>query len=752
MNNYTDEDVRRAAERLTGKNFWRAEALCFADGPAGLRLQKGNGDSMGLHKAEPATSFPAHSALACTWNRATVYNVARRIGAEAAAGGVDILLAPAINIKRNPYNGRNFEYFSEDVRLTAELGKRFTDGVQSAGVGACVKHFAANNKETGRSVSDSVVPYRTLRETYLTAFEYVVKESAPAAVMTAYNRLNGVFCNENKVLLGDILRGEWGFKGIVVSDWGGVSDRIASLKAGADLEMPACPFSTDEIFAAYKSGELSAEDIFSAAARVEAASAVKRERKPYPADEHAQYAAEAAAECGVLLKNNGVLPLKKGERVGIFGKAAYNAPIQGGGSSHVIYNVRPRKFAEALAEEVCVVGCSGSYHFGGRAKRLAKKCDVAVVCLASYKGDSEGDDKSCLGLEREQTELVYALKEAGKKVVCLVVSGGPYLCGFDASADAHLYFGLSGQGFASAAAGIISGRINPSGRLAETFFEDPASLPSTREFFKDPYYTVYSECGAVGYRHCLASGEKPCYPFGYGLGYTEFSLSCAGADERGVSVRIENVGSRDGSEVVQIYASFPAAANEVSEKLVAFEKVFLKAGEARTIYIPFDGYAFRVYDVPSERWGTVGGKYTLYIARHSLDRSLSAVIDVAGDMPSAAPESAEGLAPAGYELRRDGRGRVIADLKTPFGELKNSRALLVRATVKAALYFTRGNPTLGGTLRYATVRMGANFGAFTTRRKVGIVQIFNGHYVSGLWKFMTRGKEGKKDKKATKKT
>ena len=739
MNKYTVQTIRCSAEYITGRNSWIAGDLRFADGPAGLRVQEGEGDSIVRKKALPATSFPAHSSLACSFDRDLVYGVARRMGEEAVSYGVDILLAPAINIKRCPLNGRNFEYFSEDDYLTGELGASFVNGVQSTGVGACVKHFAANNRETARFLNDSVVSPRTLNELYLSPFERVVKNADPAAIMTAYNKINGVPCNENRDLIEGTLRGEWGFKGIVVSDWGGTYDRVKSVKAGADVEMPACRFSADELVKAFENGELSGEEVEACERRLKQASArPKRQKTPYDGAEHSRFAYRAASESMVLLKNDGTLPIKNVTRVAVFGEAAKDAPIQGGGSSHVNHGGETGVLSEL--KKVCrVTGfCGGYKKLNSKSKRLIEKSDVLIVCLAAY-GDTEGMDKQSLSLPEEQVKLVASLQKTGKKVVALLTSGGAVDTSWDSGVNSLLYLGLAGGGSARAAADIIVGKTNPSGRLAETFFNFPAELPSVKTFNDHDYYTVYAEGCAVGYRHYLSQNIAAKYPFGHGLSYTRFEYSEPLCNLKGATVTVTNTGDCDGAEVVQVYVKFPAAANKISPVLSGFEKVFLKSGESKTVTVSFDENTFTVYDTNTRQRVIVGGQYEIIIAKSSQNSVVSSQINIDGNsagVPADAPPENKPVIP---EFNRNGRGRIVADLTTPFGELVNSKALLVRLFVRAILFFFRKNSMQFGTLKYTPLKSCAQFASFDGVRTEGFVMLLNGHYFKGI-KLFLKGK------------
>lgn len=738
MNKYTVETIRTSAEYITGKNFWQAGDLRFSDGPSGLRMQRDGGDSLGLKDSMPATSFPAHSALACSFNRGLVRGVGRRIGEEAAFNSVDILLAPAINIKRSPYNGRNFEYFSEDPYLTGELGAAFVEGVQSTGVGACIKHFAANNRETARSASDSVVSMRTLREQYLSAFEHIVKTSAPAAVMTSYNKINGVYCNENKELITSVLRGEWGFSGLVISDWCGTYNRVESVKAGADLEMPACATSTNALVEAFRRGDISGDDIEACAARLKEASARSKPQKTqYDGAEHAEFAYRAACESAVLLKNDGVLPLERGSRVAVFGRAAENAPVQGGGSSHV-HASEASGVLPWLRKAFTVTGYIASLKkLNKKARKLINKSQAVIVCVAAL-GDTEGMDKTNLELPAESLKLLASLAGCGKKVICLLTGGGAIDTSWDGSVNALLYLGLSGQGAPRAAADILSGAVNPSGRLAESFFNSVGELPSTKYFNQAEYYTVYAEGMAVGYRYYKTQHVPAKYPFGFGLSYTDFTYSKPVCNLKGVTFSVTNTGKADGAEIPQIYVEFPQSAHEFP-RLAGFEKVFLKAGETKTVFIPFTPETFSVYDVRACKNTVVGGKYSIQVSKNSQNVIHSAEISIEGASSEVPADIPPANAPSVPKLNLTSRGRVVAELLTPFGELKNSKAALTRLFVRVALWAMRGKPMQLGTLRHSPVKVVAQFAAFDAMRTEGFIKLLNGQYIKGFALFFKGG-------------
>ena len=747
--------LKQKARLLSGKSFWQTqdfkeagvESITFSDGPSGLRVQAGKTDSMGLNASKASTCFPAHSALACTFNQGLVREVGATLGEEAAHFGVNVLLAPAINIKRNPLNGRNFEYFSEDPYLSGVMGREYIAGVQSNGVGACVKHFAANNKELGRTVYDSAVDMRTLREIYLTAFEIAVKGAQPAAVMTAYNRLNGVYCSENKWLISDVLRGEWGHDGIVVSDWGGTYNRVAGAKAGLDVEMPLCKFSADEIVEAVKRGELTEEELNACAQRiVDLSDKLNGQRISTECDfeAHAAFAEKCAEECAVLLKNDGVLPLKA-EKIALIGDIAKNA-VQGGGSSKV-NPTRVTTLLQCFEGEENFVGFARGYNQNGKsskkliknALKLAKNADIVICAVGISAGEAEGMDRENIRLAQNQIELLTALKQTGKKIVAVLSCGGAVETNWDEGVNALLLAGLNGQGGAKAVKKILFGEICPSGKLAETWAHKLEDLPSTQYFNgNSPYKVEYKEGMRVGYRGL--AGAK--YPFGFGLSYTQFGYSSIQKNPHFVQFFIKNEGNFDGAEAVQMYIEYPENTHSPKLQLKGFTKIFLKAGEGATVTIPFDEYSFRSFDTGSGKWVQVAGKYKIYIGASSEDLRLCAEIDLDGveEVPAADCES---VTAQDYEITRNKKGRVVADFTTPFSELKNSRGLLGRLAVKIAFAATKKYPTANGSMRYVPLRTAAQFAKFGKVRASGLVDIMGGHALRGIGKLI-RGE--KKDK------
>lgn len=740
---------------LTGASYWRSasvdgavRSVRFSDGPSGVRAQGKRGDYLGLNGSFPATCFPAHSALACSWNKNLCKEVSARIAGEAKFFGVDVLLAPDINVKRNPLCGRNFEYFSEDAYLNGKLGAAYADGLRENGVGACLKHFAVNNREFGRMVCDSVVDMRTLREIYLTGFEIAVKESSPATVMTAYNRLNGVYCNENSFLINDVLRGEWGFDGAVISDWGGTHDRVAAIKAGADLEMPSCEISPAEIKCALNSGALSAEDVDACAQRIiNLSKKVTPKRADCDFEEHAAFAEQAAAECAVLLKNDGILPLKEGVKVALVGEFAKTPLIQGGGSATVNPKIKT-SLLSCLSERICgfAEGYSGkdekrSPRREKKALKLCAEADAVVYCMGLPAGDLEAVDRKNLFLPENQTELLNRIYALGKKVIVALFCGCVTDTEWDKNASALLYAGLGGQGSARAVADVLTGKINPSGKLCETFPVKLSDVPSCEYFNSSPYFTLYGEGMNVGYRYFCDRPEKVKYPFGFGLSYTEFVYSSAKITAKGISFTLKNAGERDGAEAVQLYVRYPDGARAPSLQLKGFEKVFLRAGESARVFIPFDGYTFRSYDAENSRWVEVTGKYNLYIGASSADMRLVGVVKRVGACTEIAPPKTENLFSAGYPVERDEKGRVIADARTPFCELKACRGAFGRVFAHTVLYCVRGKYVVYGSMQYLPLRTLAQFAGFKQKTLDALLLAFNGKLLKGISKFLSREKK-----------
>ncbi len=621
----------------SGASFWETKAyekygipaLFMCDGPHGLRKQErgGGADMLGVNDSRPATCFPAEVTTAGSWDPALLEEIGAAIGEEAREQGVGLVLGPGANLKRNPLCGRNFEYFSEDPHLAGKLAAGFIRGVEGQGVGTSLKHFAANSQELSRFTSDSVMDERTLRELYLTAFETAVKEGKPSTVMCAYPKLNGVHCSDHKELLTDILRDEWGFDGMVVTDWGAMNDRIEGFRAGCDLNMPGgSAYMEKEVRAAVKAGTLPESAVDASARRVlklvfRAAETLK---KPVSCDYDAHHtlAAKAAAAGAVLLKNEGgVLPLREGQTVALIGHMAEDLRFQGAGSSHI----NPTKITnpvDAMPGLPYAPGCDGRGDATDalitQAVELAKSVEVPVV-FAGLPGryESEGFDREDMKMPAGHLRLIDAVTEANPNTVVVLLCGAPVECPWADKVKAILYMGLPGQAGGGAIADLLYGKVNPSGKLAESWplrFED---CPSAVCYGKTKD-ALYLEGVYVGYRYYDKAQKAVRWPFGYGLSYTTFGYSDLRVEGRTVSVTVANTGAMAGAEVVQLYVRPPQdGIHRPVRELKGFQKVFLRPDEGKTVSFKLDERAFALWQdgwkVPAGTYGVEIGGFTAQI-------------------------------------------------------------------------------------------------------------------------------------------
>ncbi len=621
-------------------------SVWLSDGPHGLRKQAGESDHLGLNPSLKATCFPTATTIANSWDESLGEEIGRALGEEAVDQQVAVVLGPGLNMKRNPLCGRNFEYFSEDPCLAGKLAAAYVRGIQEKGVSACPKHFAANNQELRRMATDSIVDERTLREIYLTGFEIAVKEGKPGCIMTSYNKVNGTYANENEHLLMDVLRRDWGYDKAVVTDWGGSNDHALGVKHGSTLEMPAPGLdSVRELMDAVKSGKVTEADVdarldelltlvYDALPALNAA-------KPANMDAHHTLARRAAAESIVLLKNEeALLPLAKGTKVALIGDFAFTPRYQGAGSS--VVNAAK---VESLAEEIKSTGldCIGTakgYERSGahnaalaaEAVELSAKADVALLCLGLTELDeSEGLDRPHMMLADNQIALLNAVREAAKKVVVLFHAGSAVEMPWLGKCDALLHAALGGQAGAGALLDVLTGKVNPSGKLAETWPVHYEDTPSLYHFGGDGANVEYREGLFIGYRYYQKVGKKVLFPFGHGLSYTTFAYENLTADASGATLTVRNTGKCAGAEVVQLYirkvdSKLPMPVQE----LKGFAKVFLQPGEKKEIRIPLDDKAFRYWNVKTDRWEVEGGEYELRIGASSEDIRLTATLTVAG--------------------------------------------------------------------------------------------------------------------------
>ncbi|MER5180974.1 glycoside hydrolase family 3 C-terminal domain-containing protein [Streptomyces sp. NPDC002896] len=646
---------------LSGRDMWTSKpaegagipSLVLSDGPHGVRRQRLD-SGLGLYDSHPATCFPPAVALASSWDPELIGRVGEALGREARALGVDVLLGPGVNIKRSPLCGRNFEYFSEDPLLSGVLGTAHVAGVQSRGVGASVKHFAANNQETERMRVSADVDARTLREIYLPAFERIVFQARPTTVMCAYNKINGTYASESRWLLTQVLREEWGFDGLVVSDWGAVNNRVAALLAGTDLEMPGTHRGTDaEVATAVRSSELDETVVDTAVARLRGlAERVRTQADPVTVDfdAHHRLAREVAADCLVLLKNrHQALPLAPTGRIVAIGEFAAALRYQGGGSSHVNATRvdSPLEELRALLPEAHVDFAQGYDTKGDadagqlreEAVALADRADTAVLVIGLREADeSEGFDRDHIQLPTDQVELVRAVAQVAPRTVVVLLNGGVVsLEGWHDEVDAVVEAWLPGQAGGGAIADVLTGRVNPSGRLAETIPFRLNDTPSFLNFPGEQGHVRYGEGVMVGYRYYETADVAVRYPFGHGLSYTsfektDFQVTPTGRDTATASVTVTNTGDRSGKHVVQVYVAAPKRpVSSPARELRGFAKVALAPGESTTVEIDLDRRAFAYWDSTRDDWTVAAGLYEVQLADNAHDVVATATLDLAGD-------------------------------------------------------------------------------------------------------------------------
>ena len=745
--------VPQKAALCLGSDFWHTapvgeagiEAVMLSDGPHGLRKQRERGADASLRASVPATCFPTASALGCSWDPGLAREVGAALGAEARAQDIAVVLGPGINIKRHPLCGRNFEYFSEDPHLSGRLAAAMVDGLQSQRVGGCVKHFAANNQETDRMRVSADVDERTLREIYLAAFEHVVTAARPWLVMCSYNKVNGEYASQHRWLLTDVLRAEWGFDGLVVSDWGAVHDRVAALRAGLDLEMPPQLGVSDRaIIDAVAAGTLDEGVLDRSAGRVLRLVHRSRDREPAELDAAAQHALarRAAAQSMVLLKNDGVLPLAgaPGLTVAVIGEFARTPRFQGAGSSQVNptrVDIPLDELAAALPD--ATIRFAPGYRLDGGSPRpgpaapgpapdsgpasgpdlaagavsAATDADVILVFLGLPAAEeSEGFDRARFDLPDVQTSLLARLAEAvpGPPIVAVLFNGGAVRTStWDHPASAVLECWLAGQATGSAVTDVLTGAVNPSGRLAETIPLRLADCPAYLNFPGEEGHVRYGEGVFAGYRGYDALDRQVAYPFGHGLSYCTFSyrglrISQAGSADAGdlaVTVRctIANTGGRAGAEVAQAYVSDPAAAvPRPPRELKAFAKISLEPGAEREVTFTLTARDLSYWSAIHRRWVLEPGEFRIGVGASSRDIRLSAAITVEATPPalplSGTSTLAEWLAdPAGGQVLRDALG-TRADGR-PGGILGSEELLAIIGNMPLATL--AGFPGLGVT-------------------------------------------------------
>ena len=672
--------LEEKASLCSGLDFWHLKgierlgipSLMVTDGPHGLRKQATGGDHIGLLDSVPATCFPTASALAATWNRALVHEVGEALAGECRTEKVAVILGPGANIKRSPLCGRNFEYFSEDPYLSGEIAKSHINGVQSKGIGTSLKHYVANNQEFRRMTIDAVVDERALREIYLAGFEIAVKEAQPWTVMCSYNKINGTYASENKTLMTDILKEEWGHEGLVVTDWGAMNDRVKGLTAGIELEMPGSANGNDaKIVTAVQSGQLEETVLDGAVERILELifKAEETLSQDFACDleAHHHLARKVAGEGAVLLKNEGgILPLAEDSKVAVIGRFAKEPRYQGAGSSLM----NPTQLDNLYDEMVKLVGADNlSYAPGYDAKgdaaddaliaaavACAQTADVVVLCAGlTDMYEVEGVDRAHMNLPPGHDALIEAITKIHNNVVIVLSNGSPVAMPWMDNVAAILEGYLGGQAGAGALADILYGKVNPSGKLAETFPIRLEDNPSYHYFPGGPSTVEYRESIYVGYRYYDTVEQDVLFPFGFGLSYTTFEYSdlqlsqnkISGTDTLTATIKVKNTGAVAGQEIVQLYVhDVEASTFRPDKELKGFEKVELQPGEEKTVTIQLNGRCFAFYNPSISDWSVESGTVNILVGASAQDIRLQASVEVESSQ-------AIGAVPAGPSVYHD---------------------------------------------------------------------------------------------------
>ena len=775
-------DIEKIIEKMTledkiafctGKNFWETKdfeqygipSVFMCDGPHGLRKQNASTgtDNLGINKSQPATCFPTSVTTAGSWDRELMAAIGQAVGQEARAQGVDMVLGPGCNLKRNPLCGRNFEYYSEDPYLSGSMAARFIRGVEGQGVGTSLKHFAANSQELSRFTSDSLMDERTFRELYLAGFEIAVKEGKPATLMCSYNKLHGIHASDHKELLTDILRTQWGFDGMVVTDWGALNDRVKAFQAGCDLNMPGgSDYMEKATLQAVKAGVLAEEDVDRSVRRILELifRATQTRQTPYTNDYDAHHAlARQAAEQGaVLLKNeDGVLPFAAGSKLAVVGAMAKKMRYQGAGSSHV-NPIRLAQPLDFLPGAVYAPGCDDrgdtNEKLLAEAVEAAKEAEAVVVFAGlPERYESEGFDRDGMLMPEGHGRMIEAVAEANANTVVVLLCGSPVECPWAEKVKAILYMGLPGQAGGEAIANLLLGKANPSGRLAESWPFRYEDVPSSQIYGK-MQDALYTEGLYVGYRYYDKAKVPVRWPFGHGLSYTTFGYSDLQVQLPAVTVTVTNTGSCAGREVVQLYVAAPQdGVHRPVRELKRFQKVFLQPGESQTVSFTLDDRYFAIWQ---DGWKVPDGEYGVEIG------DLSARIAVSGDEVTI-PAWQKGSwyeTCQGKPARRDWEALMGKSYTPPVVkkgsftmdstvmEMKEHSLLmkiLYKATEMVIAKSNGGkvdyenpefrmlmNASAGGPLRNMQISGGIKGGVMP-----GLLEIANGHFFKGIWTMIT---------------
>ena len=781
--------LEEKAHLLSGRDFWQTQSvrrlgienITLSDGPHGIRKQEGAGDQLGLNGSVPATCYPTAATMANSWDPALGEELGKMLGEEAASQDVCVLLGPGLNIKRSPFCGRNFEYFSEDPYLAGKMAAGYIRGIQANGVSACPKHFAANNTELRRMASNSVMDERTLREIYLTNFEIAVREGHPKSIMSSYNMINGVYANENHHLLQEILRDTWGFDGFVVSDWGANNDFTEGVRAGSHLEMPSTGGDGPrQLMQAVAEGKITEAEVD---VRVDelldvmlstrkAVDALKG--KPFDKEAHHAFAQKASEQSIVLLKNeDNILPLKRGSKVAVIGEFAQKARYQGAGSSVVNCTKLDHTMDVIRNFDLIVTGFEPGYPRHGapdpamieRAASLAEKVDYVLLYLGLDEiSESEGLDRSTLAIPQCQIETLAAVSKANPNVIVVMSAGSSVEMPWLGQCKALVHGYLCGQAGASAVLKVIMGEVNPSGKLSESYplrYADCSSAP----YFPAKERTVeYREGLYVGYRYYDTAKIPVLFPFGFGLSYTSFSYSDLKVSEKEATFTLTNTGKVDGAEVAQLYVhAVKPTVYRPNKELKGFKKVFLKAGESKTVTIPLDDKAFRYWNSVTNRFEIDGGAYEIQIGASVEDIRLAAMLNVKGTdapacedlskLPSYASGNIKAVSDAEFETLLghpipDGKWAGTIQANDAIAQLYYAKSLKARLAWKVmdtllTKSIEKGEPDLNITFIYnMPIRaIGKMAGGMVSQEMCeGILDIINGHgicFCKGLGKIVS---------------
>ena len=778
----------------SGKNFWYLKGIkrlglpeiMVTDGPHGLRKQESGAENLGLNASVPSTCFPTAAASACSFDRALLQEIGKAIAEECREENVAVLLGPGVNIKRSPLCGRNFEYFSEDPLLSGEMAAAFIDGVQSQEVGVSLKHFAANNQETRRMTVESVLDERTFREIYLKGFEIAIKKSHPWTVMCSYNRLFGEFASQSKYLLSDILRKEWGFENLVVSDWGAVVDRVKAVQAGLDVEMPHQDDAHDrELIQAVKSGVLPIENLDQAATNVVALilKSQRRQAFQYSQEAHHALARSAAAQSAVLLKNEGgLLPAKPGTSSAAIGAFAKNARYQGAGSSKIL----PYRLDNAL-DELKALGVDAEYAAGypldsdetdevllQEARRVAAGKEIVYVFAGlPDRYESEGFDRDNMRLPQNHIRLIEAVSEVNKNVAVILMGGAPMELPWAEKVPTILLVYLGGQAAGGACADVLLGRVNPSGKLAETWPFRLEDNPSYGSFPGSSMTVEYREGVFVGYRYYDSATKAVRYPFGFGLSYTKFEYSGLKLSQKKlgenevleISCTVKNAGKVSGKEVVQLYIAAPqSGVFKAAQELKGFDKIALEPGAAKKVVFTLPVKELAFYNVQIPGWQVESGRYEVRIGASSRDIRLTDTFEITARQIQPVPEMRKST-PAYFDLSkgihipdkefeallgrplppREREKRAPHTVSSTFTDIQNKwlGRQLLKIVHKQLDAMSKDNEDLKvmgqRMIMDMPLRLMAQMGGnMTTTQLYGLVDLLNGRLFSGLRKFLSK--------------